>query len=230
MNVLDLFSGIGGFSLGLERAGMRTVAFCEIDPFCRRVLAKHWPNVPCHDDIKTFRTARGFADVVCGGFPCQPFSTASAGKRGGVGDDRYLWPEMLRVISECKPAWVIGENVAGIETMALREVVSDLEGAGYEVAPPFEIPACAVGHDHRRARFWFLAYADVRSEHGRAFDAEAQVLPRADYDAERVGTTDGIPDRMDRLRMKALGNAVVPQIPEIIGRAIMSASTAHSGR
>jgi hypothetical protein len=118
----------------------------------------------------------------------------------------------------------------GSEAALEMTATSDLEGAGYEVAPPFEIPACAVGHDHRRARFWFLAYADVRSEHGRAFDAEAQVLPRADYDAERVGTTDGIPDRMDRLRMKALGNAVVPQIPEIIGRAIMSASTAHSGR
>lgn len=168
MNVLDLFSGIGGFSLGLERAGMRTVAFCEIDPYCRAVLRKHWSDVPVYDDVRTLRAVNLQADVVCGGFPCQPFSTASRGKRGGVSDDRFLWPEMLRVISECRPSWVIGENVAGIERLALRQVVSDLESAGYEVAPPFEIPACAVGHDHRRSRFWFLAHANVRGEHGWA--------------------------------------------------------------
>jgi DNA (cytosine-5)-methyltransferase 1 len=227
MNVLDLFSGIGGFSLGLERAGMRTVAFCEIDPFCRRVLAKHWPNVPCHDDIKTFRTARGFADVVCGGFPCQPFSTASAGKRGGVGDDRYLWPEMLRVISECKPAWVIGENVAGIETMALREVVSDLEGAGYEVAPPFEIPACAVGHDHRRSRYWFVGYAHGHGKPGLPIDAEASRVPGDRPNAGSARAEDGIPCGLDGYRQSALGNAVVPQIPEIIGKAILQAEASH---
>jgi len=224
MNVLDLFSGIGGFSLGLERAGMRTVAFCEIEPFCRAVLTKHWPHVPIHDDIRSLRVERGCADVVCGGFPCQPFSTASAGKRGGVSDDRFLWPEMLRIVSECQPSWVIGENVAGIESLALRQVVSDLEGAGYEVAPPFEIPACAVGHDHRRSRFWFLAHANVRSEYGGSFNAEAPLLQGPRHDAAGMGTAHGISDRLDRRRMEALGNAVVPQIPEIIGRAIMSSS------
>lgn len=231
MRVLDLFSGIGGFSLGLERAGMQTVAFCEIDPFCQRVLRKHWPQVPIYDDVRTLTGERlradGIAvDLICGGFPCQPFSTASAGKRGGVSDDRFLWPEMLRIISECRPAWIIGENVAGIESLALRQVVSDLEGRGYEVAPPLEIPACALGHDHRRTRFWFLAYADVRGEHGRPINAEAQVLPRLADDGNRMGASDGVSDRLDRRRMEALGNAVVPQIPELIGRAILQAEAA----
>ncbi len=227
LRILDLFSGIGGFSLGLERTGgFKTVAFCEIDPFCRAVLQKHWPEVPIHDDVKKFRAELGTADVVCGGFPCQPFSTASAGKRGGVGDDRFLWPEMLRIISECQPAWVIGENVAGIESLALRQVVSDLEGAGYEVAPPFEIPACAVGHDHRRARFWFLAHANVRGEYGRAVHAKTQMLSGLSDDSDRMGTADGVSGRMDRRRMEALGNAVVTQIPEMIGRAILEVTHA----
>src|SRR6185369_15732907 len=105
MNVLDLFSGIGGFSLGLERAGMRTVAFCEIDPFCRAVLAKHWPGVPIHHDIRKLRaTDVGPVELICGGFPCQPHS--SAGKRRGKDDDRHLWPEMFRLITECRPGWV----------------------------------------------------------------------------------------------------------------------------
>jgi DNA (cytosine-5)-methyltransferase 1 len=222
VNVLDLFSGIGGFSLGLERTGgFKTVAFCEIDPYCRAVLAKNWPGVPIYNDVRTLTGVR--ADVVCGGFPCQPFSTASAGKRCGVNDDRFLWPEMLRIISECQPTWVIGENVIGIESLALRQVVSDLESAGYEVAPPLEIPACAVKRDHRRSRFWFLAHADMRGKHSRALDAKTPMLSRAHDDTRRVGAADGIPARMDRRRMEALGNAVVPQIPEIIGRAILKA-------
>jgi DNA (cytosine-5)-methyltransferase 1 len=224
MRVLDLFSGIGGFSLGLERAGMRTVQFCEIDPYCQRILAKHWPDVPCHGDIRTLKPIA--ADVVCGGFPCQPFSTASAGKRYGEAHDHYLWPEMLRIVRECRPTWVIGENVAGIESMALRQVVSDLEGSGYEVAPPFEIPACAVGHDHRRARFWFLAHAHQGGKHGSAEYAKAQVLPRIGNESRGMGAPYGIPSRLDRLR--ALGNAVVPQIPEIIGRAIMNVCSARA--
>jgi site-specific DNA-cytosine methylase len=124
---------------------------------------------------------------------------------------------MFRLVREIRPTWVIGENVAGIEGMALEQVVSDLESAGYKVAPPFEIPACAVGHDHRRARYWFLAYSDVRGQHERAFHAKAQVLPWVDPDAGRMGKAYGISDRMD-----GLGNAVVPQIPEIIGRAILA--------
>ncbi len=228
LRVLDLFSGIGGFSLGLERTGgFETVAFCEIDPYCRDVLKKHWPNVRQYEDVRSLTADTlcrdGIAvDVICGGFPCQPFSTASAGKRRGTNDDRFLWPEMLRIISECQPAWIIGENVAGIEALALRQVVSDLEGAGYEVAPPLEIPACAVGHDHRRARFWFLAHSDVRRKHVRPVNAEAHLLPRLNHDAIGMGAADGVPSRLDRRRMKALGNAVVPQISELIGNAILA--------
>ena len=219
MNVLDLFSGIGGFSLGLERAGMRTVAFCEIDPYCRAVLRKHWPDVPIFEDVRTVNSIS--ADVVCGGFPCQPFSTASAGKRFGEVHDHYLWPEMLRVIQETKPRWVIGENVTGIESMALEQVVSDLEGGGYEVAPPLEIPACGVGHDHRRARIWFLAHADKDGESGRTVNAETPILQRGNSDGERLGKAHGVPSELDELR--AYGNAICPDIAEIIGRAIMQA-------
>lgn len=131
MNILDLFSGIGGFSLGLERAGMKTIAFCESDKFCQKVLKKHWPNVPIFEDITKLKgdMIDETIDLVCGGFPCQPFSVA--GKRKGKEDDRYLWPEMLRIIQEAKPAWVIGENVAGIESIFQYDRFSGMEGKEY---------------------------------------------------------------------------------------------------
>jgi DNA (cytosine-5)-methyltransferase 1 len=156
MKVLDLFSGIGGFSLGLEQAGMTTVAFCEKDKFCRQVLAKHWPDLTIHEDVRDLdgKEYANAIDVVCGGFPCQPFSIA--GKRAGKDDDRHLWPEMLRVIKESNPTWVIGENVSGFIRMALDDVCLDLESAGYEVQP-FVLPACAVDAHHRRDRVWILA-------------------------------------------------------------------------
>lgn len=158
MRVLDLFSGIGGFSLGLERAGMTTVAFCEIDPFCRAVLRKHWPDVPQFEDVRKLRGEDvGPVDLVCGGYPCQPFSTA--GKRGGAEDDRHLWPEMFRIISELRPTWVLGENVAGHITLGLDEVLSDLDALGY-ASRAFVIPACAVDAPHRRDRVWIVAHAN----------------------------------------------------------------------
>jgi DNA (cytosine-5)-methyltransferase 1 len=259
MRVLDLFSGIGGFSLGLERTGgFQTVAFCEIDPFCRRVLAKHWPGVPIHEDVRMLRGEDvGPVDVVCGGFPCQPFS--SAGKRGGTSDDRWLWPEMRRLIQELRPAWVIGENVTHIDRMGLETVLADLAADSYQTAPPFEIPACAVDLDHLRFRTWLVGYTDRQGEPTRAIHDGAPRLPSNDADAERgrialgrdvagvgwqreqvsrntgrlaqdrprrVGEDDVVPNRMDQLR--ALGNAVVPQIPEIIGRAILTAEAAHA--
>ena len=159
MRVLDLFSGIGGFSLGLERAGMETVAFCEIDPFCQKVLKKHWPDVPCYTDI-TKLTAEQLEndgikpDVIVGGYPCQPFS--HAGKREGAEDDRHLWPEMFRLIKTCKPRWIIAENVAGHISMGLDQVLSDLEAIGYSWWA-FVIPACAKDAHHRRDRVWILA-------------------------------------------------------------------------
>ena len=167
MKVLDLFSGIGGFSLGLEWAGMETIAMCEKDKFCRQVLAKHWPDITIHEDIRKLdgREYKNAVDVVCGGFPCQPFSVA--GKQLGKEDDRHLWPEMLRVIKESAPAWVIGENVSGFVSMALDDVCLDLEAEGYEVQS-FVIPACAVEAHHKRDRCWIVAHAnELRlEEHG----------------------------------------------------------------
>lgn len=163
MRVLDLFSGIGGFSLGLESVGMDTVAFCEMDKFCQKVLKKHWPNVPIHSDIKELdgHEYRGTVELVCGGFPCQPYSVA--GEQRGSLDDRALWPEMLRVISEVQPTWVIGENVSGIINMELDNVLSDLEAEGYK-SQCFVLPACAVDAKHRRDRVFIISYADRQGE------------------------------------------------------------------
>jgi DNA (cytosine-5)-methyltransferase 1 len=153
---LDLFSGIGGFALAAQWAGFRTVQFCEIDPFCQKVLAKNFPGVPVHDDIKTLSgESVGPVDVVTGGFPCQPVS--QAGKRRGSADDRYLWPEMARIVSEVRPRWVLGENVAGLISMGLDQCLSDLEDLGYD-ARAVVVPACAVGAPHRRDRVWIVAH------------------------------------------------------------------------
>ncbi len=169
VRVLDLFSGIGGFSLGLERAGMRTVAFCENDDYCCRVLRKHWPGVPIHGDICELDGSQyaGSVQLVCGGFPCQPYSVA--GKQRGSDDQRALWPEMFRVICEVQPAWVIGENVVGIVGMELDKVLSDLEGANYAVQT-FDIPACGIDAHHIRHRIWIIANASgnrIRKQSGR---------------------------------------------------------------
>ena len=152
---LDLFSGIGGFALAARWNGYRTVGFCDNEPYAQAVLKKHWPDVPCHKDIREVR-GELYAGVtlLTGGFPCQPFSVA--GKQGGKNDDRYLWPEMLRVIREARPTWIIGENVAGIVNMALDQVHTDLEAEGYEVESII-IPACAVDAPHRRNRVWIIA-------------------------------------------------------------------------
>jgi len=292
----SLFAGIGGFDLGLERAGMECHWQCEIDPFCQKVLAKHWPDVKRYEDIKNVRYPEP-VDLICGGFPCQPFSCA--GKRGGSNDDRFLWPEMLRVISEVRSAWVLAENVAGIIRMELDRVLSDLEGEGYETQT-FVIPACAVNAPHRRDRVWIVAHAKISRRktfgvHGMgerklgavyapctdrhatnttrqlphgggntrtagwgefadgdkdAADTSGQRLQRrkrpgaheerqAAYGsttecnsawdepwieaATRLcGIHDGVPGRVDRL--KSLGNAVVPQIVEVIGKFIREAN------
>lgn len=137
---------------------MHTVAFCEIDPYCRAVLRKHWPDVPCFEDIRGLDADRlaglGRIDLICGGFPCQPWSVA--GQRKGKDDDRDLWHEMFRVIEQVRPAWVIGENVTGLVGLALDDVLADLESVGY-TARPFVIPAAAVGAPHRRDRLWIIA-------------------------------------------------------------------------
>lgn len=152
---LDLFSGIGGFALAAKWNGYRTLAFCDCEPYSQAVLKNHWPEVPIHSDIREVR-GELYAGVtlLTGGFPCQPFSVA--GKQRGKDDNRYLWPEMLRVIREARPAWIIGENVAGIVNLALDTVCADLEAEGYEVEPII-VPACAVDAPHRRERVWIMA-------------------------------------------------------------------------
>ena len=279
MQVLDLFSGIGGFSLGLERAGMKTVAFCEIEPFCRQVLAKHWPGVPCYDDVRTL-TAQRLADdgivvdVICGGFPCQDISVAGKGA-GLAGERSGLWSEYARLIGEVRPSYVIVENVAALLGRGLGDVLGDLAALGYD-AEWHCIPASAVGAPHRRDRIWICAYRQEnpsrshadgvgsyranQHQHGEAefrdeqisivgsmgedvADAGSALLERqwqvsvgisaelsesgsrswwaTEPDVGRVA--HGVPARVDRLR--ALGNAVVPQITEIIGRAIVNSIT-----
>jgi DNA (cytosine-5)-methyltransferase 1 len=162
--VLDLFSGIGGFSLGLEAAGpFRTVAFCEQDAFCQAVIRKHWPDVPIYDDVRALNFG-GEVDVITGGYPCQPFSVA--GKQKGAADDRHLWPSMFEIIKHKRPRWVVAENVAGHIAMGLDEVLFDLEGEGY-TARPIVIPACAVDAPHRRDRVWIIAAKDDADTNGK---------------------------------------------------------------
>lgn len=160
MTHASLFSGIGGFDLAARWAGWENLFNCEIDPFCKTVLKHHLPDAEQYADIRTADSAvyRGLVDVLSGGFPCQPFSTA--GKRKGTEDERYLWPAMLGAIREIRPRWVVGENVLGIvnwsDGMVFEQVCADLEAEGYEVQP-FVIPACGVGAPHRRDRCWFVA-------------------------------------------------------------------------
>jgi len=159
----SLFSGIGGFDLAAHWAGIENIFACEIDEFCRKVLSKRFPNTTLHKDIKetSFGQYRGTVDIISGGFPCQPFSTA--GKRAGIEDNRYLWGEMLRVVREVQPKWVIAENVRGLTNIAggstFETVCNDLEVSGYEVQP-FIIPALSVGAPHKRDRVWFIAHAN----------------------------------------------------------------------
>ncbi len=232
---------------------MKTVAFVEIDEYCQKVLRKHWKDVPIFSDIKTFgrKIFDEPVDLICGGFPCQPFSVA--GKRKGTGDNRYLWPEMFRVIQEYQPAWVVAENVRGLvsaqQGVVFEQVCSDLEGEGYEVQP-FVIPACAVNAPHRRERVWIIANRQcVGWEKGsrKTVQSQEQITEgqdSRDFDTERydwgknwyeVATRfcrvdDGVSNRVDRNkhrkdRLRCLGNAVVPQIVEIIGRGIISVTS-----
>jgi DNA (cytosine-5)-methyltransferase 1 len=162
LKVLDLFSGIGGFALGLDSTGIfETVKFVEKDKYCKKVLQKNFPNIPIEEDIKDVKGKEGDADVIVGGFPCQPMSVA--GKRKGTDDDRYLWPEMFRLIREIKPQFVIGENVQGIiniqNGMVLRQVQDDLESEGFEVQC-FLIPASGIGAWHQRYRVWIVGHSE----------------------------------------------------------------------
>ena len=162
MNHLDLFSGIGGFALALENVGFKTVGFCEVDPYCRLLLQKHWKGVTIHNDIKKLeaKDIKEPIDILTGGFPCQPYSVA--GKQKGTDDNRYLWPDMFRVIKEVKPTFIIAENVRGIvniqDGLVFETVCSDLESEGFEIQP-FIIPAAGVGAPHKRERVWIVGYS-----------------------------------------------------------------------
>lgn len=232
MKHASLFSGIGGFDLAAQWMGWENVFQVEIDKFCQKVLEKNFPNVTRYGDIKEFDGTkyRGAIDILSGGFPCQPFSIA--GSRRGIQDDRYLWPEMFRVIGEIKPQYVIGENVS--ESWKLVEqICNDLEKEGYQVEP-INITACAVGADHIRQRYWFLAYTYAPRDKDRlpVRTKEKQPSPRnvfedevqysIDYKNELesmfCGAYNGIPKRLDRIG--SLGNAIVPQVAYEIFKAI----------
>lgn len=288
LRVLDLFSGIGGFSLGLERTGgFETVAFCEIEPFPRKVLAKHWPGVPCYDDVRTLTAdvlARdGIAvDVITGGFPCQDISVAGKQRGLGEGTRSGLWSEIVRLVGELRPRYVIVENVAALLAGPSEQrggwfgrVLGDLAECGYD-AEWRNIPACMVSAPHRRERIWIVAHPahmqrnggndnagkrmecwplsklgndgraafvadpnqarlEGREEAGNPCSFGARGKQLTQRCADSAGATwppepsvgrvaNGVPNRVDRLA--ALGNAVVPQIPELIGRAILQAEAA----
>jgi DNA (cytosine-5)-methyltransferase 1 len=281
VRVLDLFSGIGGFSLGLERAGMETVAFCEFDKHARKVLNKHWPDVPVYEDVRGLTNERlksdGITgiDVITGGFPCQDISVA--GKQAGIGEGTRsgLWSECARLVREIRPSYAIFENVtallSGERGRWFQRVLFDLSQIGYD-AEWHCIPASELGAHHHRDRVWIIAYAksprpkrsqlksklsrekcksrltvlcgnealadtfssrqpgqrkpilpsnskeNCKKETGHAFDVRIGQIWEVEPELGRVA--DGIPNRSHRL--KQLGNSVVPQIPELIGRAIMA--------
>lgn len=231
LRVLDLFSGIGGFSLGLERTGgFETVAFCEIEEFPRRVLAKHWPGVPIYDDVRTLTAARlaadGIApDCIVGGFPCQDISRAGHGL-GLAGERSGLWREFRRLIGELRPCHVIVENVPALVDRGLDAILGDLAELRYD-AEWHDISAASLGADHLRHRLWIVAHPD-EGQMRPGWLGGLQNRPQIDR-ARLVHATGsrrayGFPDWLDRVG--ACGNAVVPQIPELIGRAILEARAA----
>lgn len=266
LTVGSLFSGIGGFDLGLERAGMSVRWQVENNDYCRNVLNKHWPKVPCHYDIRAIDWREiPRVDLVCGGFPCQPFSLA--GKRKQENDARNLWPEMRRAIDGLRPTWMLGENVAGATRYIHAVVKPDLEAFGYRVRV-FGIPACAVGASHLRQRRWIVAYADGQRQ-SQPQGSQRKQRGRIEHGGEDVAYTDSQPTRRatksrqeyrdrkfesalgvlahglpaglvrwgdepegvprvaqraeDRVhKLRGLGNAIVPQIAEALGKMILA--------
>jgi len=235
MTFLSLFAGIGGFDLGFERAGLRCVGQVEIDDYCRRVLAKHWPDVPRWDDVRTF-TGDGFEkpDVICGGFPCQDISPA--GKKAGIGGNRSgLWSEFARIIRVLRPRFAVVENSADLLHRGANEVFGDLAAIGYQ----FEwdvLSACSFGAPHSRERVFIVADSDgsfVRTSgaakdqrtptrlHQRGSLATGQVGNRWAVEPEPCSVVYGVPGVVDRLR--PFGNAVVPAVAEYVGRRLMEA-------
>ena len=239
MNVLSLFSGIGGLELGLESAGMTTVGQVELDPYCNEVLASHWPEVPRHDDVRTaaqwwLSRRRPRVDVVCGGFPCQPFS--QAGLQLGTADERWGWPWMADVVRAVRPRYVLVENVAALlrDADAFGWMLGDLHRLGFD-AEWEVLRASDLGAPHRRERLYLVAYPTSND----GADQDEPTAPRT-HELEPRGSrwesrrTDWLPEpAVDRVahgiprsvvygQLHALGNAVVPQVAEFVGRMIMA--------
>jgi DNA (cytosine-5)-methyltransferase 1 len=248
LTVGSLFSGIGGFDLGLERAGFEISWQVEIDPYCQRVLAKHWPGVQRYGDIAAMDWAPvPRVDLLCGGFPCQDLSYA--GKRAGIDGARSrLWSEYVRAISQLRPRYVLVENVPGLLTNPyMGRVLGDLAACGYDAEWDC-LPASAVGAPHRRDRVWIVAYPRSEPEHRSIFATNGQELGRESTIRSSywqfftmvpgisgrfgpwrqmgqpglVRIDNGIPDVLDRL--KSIGNAIVPQIAEALGRMILQSN------
>jgi len=233
--MLDLFSGIGGFSYAGNKAGFKTLGFAETDPFCSAILKKHWPDIPNHGDVKQLKFPN-HVNLITGGFPCQPFSVA--GKRKGKDDTRYLWQEFYRIIQEARPCWIVAENVTGLVSLGLDNILSDLEAENYATTT-LVLPACAANAPHRRDRLWIIAHHSsercnqcqyhrargyLQAHEKRYLPAIqqkwAQLKPVAwetykandwlDYNTRTSRTDDGLSRRVDRI--KAIGNAIVPQV------------------
>ena len=238
LTVGSLFSGIGGFDLGLERAGMKVIWQSEIDTFASRVLKKHWPDVPNLGDItKVDWNKVERPDIICGGYPCQPFSTA--GKRSGENDPRHLWPAMHNAIRVLRPRYALMENVRGHLSLGFSRVLGDLAEIGYDAEWQI-ISAAAVGAPHKRDRVFIVAYAASKYGNGRknkfVYSKQSETTSKFrncnrphlvinnDWLLEpNVGrVANGIPDRVDRL--KGLGNAIVPQVAELVGALVVEHS------
>lgn len=246
MTHASLFSGIGGFDLAARNCGIQNIFQVEINEFCRKVLEKNFPETKKYRDIKTFDGTEyyGTIDIISGGFPCQPFSVA--GKQKGGGDERYLWGEMLRVIRECLPQWIVAENVRGLLTtnneIEFEKVCASLEDEGYEIFPVI-LPSTIANAPHRRERIFIVGHyfesIDTDSERGQLGEIRDTVQTQGNSNSSIVsgepfglhwfeaisrihGIYNGLPRRMDRYRNAALGNAVVPPLIEIIFNSILN--------
>lgn len=239
---LDLFSGIGGFALAAKWHGMKTVAFCEIDPWARRILNKNFPGVPIHGDVNTITENNyGRVDLLTGGFPCQPYS--GGGRMRGKSDDRDCLPGMLKAIEKFRPRWVLCENSPNVLKMVFDEIKTFMESISYEVGEPLIIPACAVNADHRRDRAWICAYANTERLQGCSKEAISRFAalpkqPSGISENKRRGRCvsspgmlrnyNGIPYGVDRI--KGLGNAIHPGIAyEILGAMISCENAPSAG-
>lgn len=227
----SLFSGIGGLDLGLERAGMRCIWQCEIDPFARKVLAKHWPGIPCYEDVRPIDGTIERPDLICGGFPCQDVSIAGLGA-GLDGARSGLWFQFHRIIRELRPRFAIVENTPGLLIRGFDRVLGSLADIGFD-AEWSCFPACAMGAPHTRERLFIVAYPDgLLGEEGLRIREwrTASPLPSRDYRTPEVlrmesayrdrGVPDGVRARLDR-RFVGVGNAVYPDAAEWIGRRIL---------